>query len=114
MRKPKSKLRSLGTIKIAVIGASGFKQLFESGGQSQSEMPNGITLPLSIGKIDDKKVVFLPRHGSDQSVNFRALKVSKQIMLGIEKVLIETIRSLPLKRKNTCPCVSPIRNSRFE
>ena len=40
-------------------------------------------------------------------------KVSKQILPKIEEVLIETIRSLPLKREGNCPCANALRNARF-
>jgi hypothetical protein len=104
----------LGTIKSVVISKSGSKKPFESVEQSPSEMPYGTTSPLSIKDIDNKIGVWLQRQGSDSSIRTRASKVSKQIKLGLEKVLIETIRSLPLEPKNTCPYASAIRNSRFE
>jgi 5'-methylthioadenosine phosphorylase len=41
-------------------------------------------------------------------------KVSNQIMPRLEKLLIETIRALPIARKETCPCTSALRSARFE
>ena len=63
--------------KIAIIGGTGFEKLFEDAEQLRLGTPYGITLPLHIGKIGDKKVVFLPRHGPNHSVpphkiNYRA------------------------------------------
>jgi 5'-methylthioadenosine phosphorylase len=41
-------------------------------------------------------------------------RVSKQIMPKLEKLLIESIRGLPIKRKEACQCASALRSARFE
>lgn len=41
-------------------------------------------------------------------------KVSDQIMPKLEKLLIETIRGLPIARKETCPCTTTLQSARFE
>jgi 5'-methylthioadenosine phosphorylase len=63
--------------KIAVIGGTGFEKLFKNVKQIRLGTPYGIAPPIFVGKIDDKEVVFLPRHGPDHSVpphkiNYRA------------------------------------------
>lgn len=104
----------MGTIKSAVISKSGSRKLFECVKQSLLEMPREITSPLSIKDMEYKTVVLLPRHNSHSSSSTRAPKASEQIMLGLEKVLIETVKSLPLEPENACPCPGAIRNLRFE
>jgi 5'-methylthioadenosine phosphorylase len=63
--------------KIAVIGGTGFEKLFKNAEQVRLGTPYGIAPPISIGKIEDKEVFFLPRHGPDHSIpphkiNYRA------------------------------------------
>jgi 5'-methylthioadenosine phosphorylase len=41
-------------------------------------------------------------------------KVSKQIMPKLEKLLIETIKVLPIDRNEACNCASALRSARFE
>jgi 5'-methylthioadenosine phosphorylase len=41
-------------------------------------------------------------------------RISKQIMPKLEKLLIESIRGLPVERKKACPCASALRSARFE
>lgn len=41
-------------------------------------------------------------------------RVSKQIMPKLEKLLIESIRGLPIERKEACQCASALRSARFE
>jgi 5'-methylthioadenosine phosphorylase len=41
-------------------------------------------------------------------------RVSKQIMQNLEKLLIETVRGLPIERKEACNCASALRSARFE
>jgi 5'-methylthioadenosine phosphorylase len=41
-------------------------------------------------------------------------QVSKQIMPKLQKLLIETIRALPIERKEACNCASALRSARFE
>ena len=41
-------------------------------------------------------------------------RVSKQIMPKLEKLLIESIRGLPMERKEACQCASALRSARFE
>ncbi|MGQ9529852.1 MAG: S-methyl-5'-thioadenosine phosphorylase [Candidatus Bathycorpusculaceae bacterium] len=63
--------------KIAVIGGTGFEKLFKDAKQTRLGTPYGVAPPISLGRIGDKDVVFLPRHGPDHSVpphriNYRA------------------------------------------
>jgi hypothetical protein len=41
-------------------------------------------------------------------------RVSKQIMPKLEKLLIETIKVLPIDRNEACKCASALRSARFE
>jgi 5'-methylthioadenosine phosphorylase len=68
---------SLEKAKIAVIGGTGFEKLFKDAEQIRLGTPYGVAPPISVGKIDGKDVVFLPRHGPDHSIpphkiNYRA------------------------------------------
>jgi 5'-methylthioadenosine phosphorylase len=63
--------------KIAVIGGTGFEKMFKGAEQIRLGTPYGIAPPISVGRVDDKEVVFLPRHGPDHSIpphkiNYRA------------------------------------------
>ena len=42
-----------------------------------------------------------------------ATTIFKQNVLRLEKVLIETVRGLPLKSKTTCACAKATENARF-
>jgi 5'-methylthioadenosine phosphorylase len=81
----------LEKIKVAVIGGTGFKGLFKDALQLRLGTPYGIAPPLSIGKIDDKEVVFLPRHGPNHSIpphiiNYRA-NVYALYEMGVERII---------------------------
>jgi 5'-methylthioadenosine phosphorylase len=63
--------------RIAVIGGTGFEKLFKDAEQLRLGTPYGIAPPLAARKIEDKEVIFLPRHGPDHSIpphkiNYRA------------------------------------------
>jgi 5'-methylthioadenosine phosphorylase len=77
--------------KVAVIGGTGFKGLFKDARQLRLGTPYGIAPPLSIGKIDDKEVVFLPRHGPNHAVpphkiNYRA-NIYALYEMGAERII---------------------------
>lgn len=65
---------------LAIIGGSGLLQLenFELQSQENVETPWGKpSAPLFFGKLSDKQIIFLPRHGTDHSIaphkiNYRA------------------------------------------
>jgi len=81
----------LEKVKVAVIGGTGFKGLFNDARQVRLGTPYGIAPPLSIGKIDGKEVVFLPRHGLNHSVpphkiNYRA-NVYALYKMGVERII---------------------------
>jgi 5'-methylthioadenosine phosphorylase len=76
--------------KIAIIGGTGFEKLLTYAKQIHLGTPYGIAL-LSIGKIEDKSVVFLPRHGPNHSVpphkiNYRA-NICALHEIGVERIL---------------------------
>ncbi len=84
-------MKSLGKIRIAVIGGTGFDKLFRKTRELRLGTPYGIAPPLHIGKIGGKRVVFLPRHGSSHSVpphkiNYRA-NIYALHEIGVERVL---------------------------
>jgi 5'-methylthioadenosine phosphorylase len=77
--------------RIAIIGGSGLERLFEKPGRAVIKTPYGAAPPVSIGKVGDKQVVFLPRHGSDHSVpphriNYRA-SIWALYKLGVKRIL---------------------------
>ena len=82
---------------IAIIGGSGFYQLFEKAETTFVETPFGVTPKISIGEIGGRKVAFLPRHsapGSEEvkhviaphKVNYRA-NIYGLFMLGVERII---------------------------
>lgn len=78
-------------VKIAVICGTGFERLFKDAEQLRLGTLYGIAPPLSIRKIDDKRVVFLPRHGPTHSIpphriNYRA-NICALYDLGVERII---------------------------
>lgn len=77
--------------KIAVIGGTGFESMFRSARQLRLGTPYGIAPTLSLGKIGDKKVVFLPRHGPDHSVPPHKINYKANIYglyeMGVERII---------------------------
>jgi 5'-methylthioadenosine phosphorylase len=91
LRKPKSRLKNLQKARIAVIGGTGFKNLFQTSEQLRVGTPYGIAPPLSIRKMGDKEAVFLPRHGPDHAVpphkiNYRANMYALYEM-GVQRII---------------------------
>jgi len=81
----------LEKIKIAIIAGSGVETLFSGIEQLELETPYGTTPPLFMGEIAGRKIVFLPRHGSEHSVpphkiNYRA-NIYALNKMGVERVL---------------------------
>jgi 5'-methylthioadenosine phosphorylase len=68
LRRAKSRLKSLAKSKIAVVGGTGFEKFLKNAEQLRLGTPYGIAPPLSIGKIGDKEIIFLRRHGPNHSV----------------------------------------------
>jgi 5'-methylthioadenosine phosphorylase len=81
----------LEKIKLAIIGGTGFENLFKDSQQLRLGTPYGMAPPISIGKIQSKSVAFLPRHGPDHSlpphrINYRA-NIYALHEIGIERIL---------------------------
>ncbi len=77
--------------KIAVIGGTGFESLFKDARQLRLGTPYGIAPALSIGKINDREVVFLHRHGPGHlvpphKINYRA-NVYALYEMGVERII---------------------------
>jgi len=77
--------------RIAVIGGTGFEKLFASLEKIVAGTPYGIPPPIFMGEINDKNVVFLPRHGPEHTVpphkvNYRA-NIYALHQLGVERIL---------------------------
>jgi len=86
-----------GAAEIAVVGGSGFTALFEEGTAVEVEVdtrygpPSG---PISLGRIDERRVAFLERHGpghrlAPHQVNYRA-NLAALASLGVRQVLAPT------------------------
>ncbi|MGQ9551890.1 MAG: S-methyl-5'-thioadenosine phosphorylase [Candidatus Bathycorpusculaceae bacterium] len=77
--------------RLAVIGGTGFEKMFRNAEQLRVGTPYGVVPPLSIGRIDAKEVVFLPRHGPAHSlpphkVNYRA-NIYALHALGVKRII---------------------------
>lgn len=86
------RLRSLETAtKFAVIGGSGFEQLFQNTKPIQVDTPHGVASTLSIGKVNDRHIVFLSRHGATHSIPPHRINYKANIWalnaLGVERVV---------------------------
>jgi 5'-methylthioadenosine phosphorylase len=84
-------LKNLKKVKFAIIGGTGFEKLFKDAKETQIKTPYGAAQPIYIGEVDDRKVAFLPRHGSKHlfpphKVNYRA-NIYALHKLGVERVL---------------------------
>lgn len=117
MRRLKNRLKSLETARIAIIGGSGLENLFKNAKRLSLETSYGTASSLLFTKNESKNVIFLPRHGPEQNtetfIMCRVFRVSTRICTSLEKVLIETIRGLPLKIKATCYCAKATKSARF-
>jgi 5'-methylthioadenosine phosphorylase len=85
------RLKSLKKTKIAIIGGTGFEKFFTDTQQIRLGTPYGIPPPLFIGKIGDRNVAFLPRHGLNHSipphkVNYRA-NIYALYKIGVERIM---------------------------
>jgi 5'-methylthioadenosine phosphorylase len=77
--------------KIAIIGGTGFEELFADARQKTLETPYGTPSPIFAGKMGTREVFFLPRHGEEHSlpphrINYRA-NIYALHKLGTEVVL---------------------------
>ena len=84
-------MKNLQKASIAVIGGTGFKNVFMVSEQLRLGTPYGIAPLLSIGKIDGKEVAFLPRHGPNHDVpphriNYRA-NIYALYEMGVERII---------------------------
>lgn len=81
----------MGKVNVAIIGGTGFETFLKDARQLRLGTPYGIAPPISIGRIRDKGVVFLPRHGPTHSlpphkINYRAnIYVLHEI--GVERII---------------------------
>lgn len=78
-------------VKIAVIGGSGFEKFFEGSKQIRIGTPYGVPPPIIMGRIGEKDIVFLSRHGPDHSipphkVNYRA-NIYGLHSIGVERII---------------------------
>lgn len=77
---------------IAVIGGSGFYELFDSGEEVSVETPFGAPSdPVVVGEITGRRVAFLPRHGRDHRFPPHAIPYRANLWalrsLGVRQVL---------------------------
>ena len=77
--------------KLAIIGGTGFEKMFRNAEQLRVGTPYGVVPPLSIGRIHDKEVVFLPRHGPTHSVPPHRINYKANIYalhaLGVKRII---------------------------
>jgi 5'-methylthioadenosine phosphorylase len=84
-------LKSSAKTKVAIIGGTGFEMLFQNGEKLSVETPYGNVSPLFTKEIENARVFFLPRHGSEHSipphkVNYRA-NIYALHKMGVKKIL---------------------------
>jgi len=77
--------------KIAIIGGTGFETFSKSLKTIRIGTPYGLLPPLSLVKVNNKNVIFLPRHGLEHSVpphkvNYRANIYALREM-GVERII---------------------------
>jgi 5'-methylthioadenosine phosphorylase len=81
----------LPSVRIGLIGGSGFEQLIRQGEPRQIDTPYGPSPDITITQIDDVRVAFLPRHGPrhefpPHKVNYRA-NIWSLKQLGVERIV---------------------------
>jgi 5'-methylthioadenosine phosphorylase len=77
--------------KIAIIGGTGFRNLFKEARQRRIRTRYGTSSPISPGKVNSRDVVFLCRHGPDHSVpphkiNYKA-NIYALYAVGVERII---------------------------
>jgi 5'-methylthioadenosine phosphorylase len=91
-RRQRRKLRNLRKkVRFAIIGGTGFEKLFANVEQVIIGTPYGVPPPLFVGKISDRDIAFLPRHGLEHSVpphrvNYRA-NIYALYSVGVERII---------------------------
>jgi len=96
----------LEKVKFSVISGTGFEKLFKDAEQLRIGTPYGIAPSLSIGRIDDRKVAFLARHGPNHSIppqriNHRA-NVYALYEVGVERII--AINAVGAINRDLKPC----------
>jgi 5'-methylthioadenosine phosphorylase len=84
-------LKSLKKVKIAIIGGTGFETFLENAKKLRLGTPYGLAPPLSIVRIGEKEVCFLPRHGPGHflpphKINYRA-NIYALHEIGVERII---------------------------
>ncbi len=79
------------SVRIGLIGGSGFEQLIGQGETRRNDTPYGPSPDITITQIDDVRVAFLPRHGlrhefPPHKVNYRA-NIWSLKQLGVERIV---------------------------
>jgi 5'-methylthioadenosine phosphorylase len=77
--------------RIAIIGGTGFEDLFKGAEQTRLETPYGTVPSLFVRNIENRNVILLPRHGPDHSVpphrvNYRA-NICALHKMGVERIV---------------------------
>lgn len=78
-------------VQVAVIGGTGLEEIFDASEMVNIGTPYGLSYTISICKVQDRKVAFLPRHGRrhdvpPHKVNFRA-NIYALHRLGVERII---------------------------
>lgn len=78
-------------IKVAIIGGTGFEKMLKGVSELRPKTPYGLVPSLLIGKVANRQVVFLPRHGPNHSVpphmiNYRA-NIRALHEMGVERII---------------------------
>jgi 5'-methylthioadenosine phosphorylase len=81
----------LPSVRIGLVGGSGFEQLIGQGETRRIDTPYGPSPDITVTQIDDVHVAFLPRHGTrhefpPHKVNYRA-NIWSLKQLGVERIV---------------------------
>lgn len=84
-------MKSLKKVKFAIIGGTGFEELFKDAEETRIRTPYDAAPFVYIGEVADKKAAFLPRHGPKHlvpphKINYRA-NIYALHKLGVERIL---------------------------
>lgn len=84
-------MKSLNDAEVAVIGGTGLESLLVEAEKLMVGTPYGFPPKISVGKVSDKRVAFLPRHGWRHSVpphriNYRA-NIYALYKIGVKRII---------------------------
>lgn len=78
-------------VNVAIIGGTGLEDLLKEARQIRIGTPYGLPPPIYLGKIDEKPIALLPRHGTHHSIPPHKVSYQANVyalhQLGVEQII---------------------------